>query len=232
MCHECVNKISSHTEMNGSIFSDGTCTKRGNVMKPNVTKLSHKIDISCTWKGLMLLIKHLHYFFIDLQIAGLRGLRQVPKLLWVLSNKPLVFVHSQKLQDKKNLKFVFAYAITITLVINQKLSYQSLTLEYMLYQFTALVWLEYNTILLNSSIFFCKQPLLTSIKDERIVEQSFSSNLGYMLADQSYDVWRGNVHGSRFTKKHSNLTTFEAEFWTFSQNYSSRFVTNDQVIVF
>ncbi|KAK9298988.1 hypothetical protein QLX08_007897 [Tetragonisca angustula] len=41
---------------------------------------------------------------------------------------------------------------------------------------------------------------------------------GYMLVDQGYDVWLGNVRGNRFSRKHSNLTTSDAEFWMFSWN--------------
>ncbi|GBP63909.1 Lipase 1 [Eumeta japonica] len=40
-------------------------------------------------------------------------------------------------------------------------------------------------------------------------------SLGYILADEGYDVWLGNLRGNDYTS-HENLTKSDAEFWNFS----------------
>ncbi|XP_053990411.1 lipase 3-like [Hylaeus volcanicus] len=40
--------------------------------------------------------------------------------------------------------------------------------------------------------------------------------LGYILADQGYDVWMGNVRGSRFSRRHVTLSTKDKNYWMFS----------------
>ncbi|XP_043266109.1 lipase 3-like [Colletes gigas] len=40
--------------------------------------------------------------------------------------------------------------------------------------------------------------------------------LGYMLADQGYDVWMGNVRGNRYSRKHKQYTTADKNYWMFS----------------
>lgn len=40
--------------------------------------------------------------------------------------------------------------------------------------------------------------------------------LGFVLADQGYDVWLGNVRGSTYSKSHTHLEIDSKEFWDFS----------------
>ncbi|XP_034934286.1 lipase 1-like [Chelonus insularis] len=41
-------------------------------------------------------------------------------------------------------------------------------------------------------------------------------SLAYILADQGYDVWLGNIRGNTQGMNHINLTTSDSEFWDFS----------------
>ncbi|KAK1116538.1 hypothetical protein K0M31_019000 [Melipona bicolor] len=42
--------------------------------------------------------------------------------------------------------------------------------------------------------------------------------LGFMLADEGYDVWLGNVRGNRYSRKNLFLHTSDPNFWNFSWN--------------
>ena len=37
----------------------------------------------------------------------------------------------------------------------------------------------------------------------------------YMLADEGYDVWLGNVRGNTYCRSHVNMTADEPKFWKF-----------------
>lgn len=40
--------------------------------------------------------------------------------------------------------------------------------------------------------------------------------LAYLLADNDYDIWMGNIRGNKFSTKHKRLSTESAKFWSFS----------------
>ncbi|KAK0183263.1 hypothetical protein PV327_001322 [Microctonus hyperodae] len=41
-------------------------------------------------------------------------------------------------------------------------------------------------------------------------------NLAFMLADNGYDVWIGNIRGNSYCRSHEKLSTLDPKFWKFS----------------
>ena len=50
------------------------------------------------------------------------------------------------------------------------------------------------------------------IFDKRIYKSSF---LAYILSDLGYDVWMGNTRGTRYSRNHKTLETYNLEYWDF-----------------
>ncbi|KAG5330574.1 LIP3 Lipase, partial [Acromyrmex charruanus] len=41
-------------------------------------------------------------------------------------------------------------------------------------------------------------------------------DLAFLLADQGYDVWLGNMRGNSYCRSHVNMTTYDPKFWQYS----------------
>ncbi|XP_069683472.1 lipase 3-like [Periplaneta americana] len=63
-------------------------------------------------------------------------------------------------------------------------------------------------------VVFLQHGMLGSSADWVILGPEKS--LGYLLADQCYDVWLGNSRGNRYSRKHRTLSTEDFNFWDFS----------------
>ncbi|XP_077275793.1 lipase 3-like isoform X2 [Temnothorax americanus] len=43
-----------------------------------------------------------------------------------------------------------------------------------------------------------------------------SKDLAFLLTDQGYDVWIGNMRGNNYCRSHVNMTTYDPKFWQYS----------------
>ncbi|XP_011637992.1 lipase 3-like isoform X1 [Pogonomyrmex barbatus] len=46
--------------------------------------------------------------------------------------------------------------------------------------------------------------------------QGPDKDLAFLLADQGYDIWIGNMRGNTYCRSHVNMTTYERKFWQYS----------------
>jgi len=63
-------------------------------------------------------------------------------------------------------------------------------------------------------VFYLQHALMSSSADW--VENLPHQSLGFVLADQGYDVWLGNVRGNRYCRRHTKLKVTSPEFWDFT----------------
>nr|AWU67118.1 putative triacylglycerol lipase [Crangon crangon] len=48
-------------------------------------------------------------------------------------------------------------------------------------------------------------------------------SLAYLLSDDGYDVWMGNIRGNIYSRKHKNLTYEDPQFWKFSYDEMAKY---------
>ncbi|XP_031783474.1 lipase 3-like [Nasonia vitripennis] len=63
-------------------------------------------------------------------------------------------------------------------------------------------------------VVFLQHGLLASSMDWVIAGPE--RGLGFLLSDAGYDVWMGNVRGSRYSRQHKHLTVKDPNYWAFS----------------
>jgi len=63
-------------------------------------------------------------------------------------------------------------------------------------------------------VVFLQHDFLGSSAD--FVIQHHSKSLGFILADNGYDVWMGNFRGNTYSRKHTSLNPNHRKFWDFT----------------
>ncbi|XP_071650480.1 lipase 3-like isoform X1 [Temnothorax longispinosus] len=66
----------------------------------------------------------------------------------------------------------------------------------------------------KKEIIFMQHGLLAS--SDSWVMYGPGKDLAFLLTDQGYDVWIGNVRGNSYCRSHVNMTTYDPKFWQYS----------------
>ncbi|XP_071566394.1 lipase 3-like [Temnothorax nylanderi] len=66
----------------------------------------------------------------------------------------------------------------------------------------------------KKEIIFMQHGLLAS--SDSWVLLGPGKDLAFLLTDQGYDVWIGNVRGNSYGRSHVNMTTYDPKFWQYS----------------
>jgi len=70
-------------------------------------------------------------------------------------------------------------------------------------------------------IVFLQHDFLGSSAD--FVIQHHSKSLGFILADNGYDVWMGNFRGNTYSRKHESLSPNKRAYWNFAIDELARY---------
>jgi len=70
-------------------------------------------------------------------------------------------------------------------------------------------------------VVFLQHDFLGSSAD--FVIQHHSKSLGFILADNGYDVWMGNFRGNTYSRKHTSLKPNHKKFWNFAIDELARY---------
>lgn len=66
----------------------------------------------------------------------------------------------------------------------------------------------------NKKVVFVMHGILQSSADWVITSED--KGLGYILADEGFDVWLGNARGTKYSRNHTTLNPDKSDFWKFS----------------
>ncbi|XP_029163316.1 lipase 3-like [Nylanderia fulva] len=78
----------------------------------------------------------------------------------------------------------------------------------------------------NSLPILVQHGLLASSADWLVLGKN--NALPYLLADQGYDVWLGNIRGSTHSRKHISLSTSDPKFWNFRYSRALKMIYLDR----
>ncbi|RZC37792.1 Abhydro lipase domain containing protein, partial [Asbolus verrucosus] len=72
-----------------------------------------------------------------------------------------------------------------------------------------------NSNVISNKVVFLQHGILSSSADWIIT--GVTHGLGYILADEGYDVWMGNARGNRYSRNHTKWNPdTDSDFWQFS----------------